>query len=63
MKHTDNLSQTLQDPNISAAEGEETIKLCIKTLQSLGTNDCWKVFQEKTCKEAIQQKVEEPACT
>lgn len=60
--HTDNLSRTLQKSEISAAEGRNIAGLVVKTLQSLiiRSDNSFKLFWEKTNKEANDLGVMEP---
>ena len=41
LKHTDNLSKTLQHKTISAAEGQECASLTLRTLQSVRSDDTY----------------------
>ena len=61
LRHTDNLSCTLQKAGISAAEGQTIAGLIVKTLQSLRTNSNFQLFWETTTREADQLKVNEPS--
>ena len=38
LKHSDNLSKTLQSPKLSASEGQRIATMIVKTLQSLRTD-------------------------
>ena len=38
LKHSDNLSKTLQSPKLSASEGQRITAMTVKTLQSLRTD-------------------------
>ena len=60
LRHTDNLSRTLQKSDISAAEGQNVAGLVVKTLQSLRSDNSFKLFWEKTNKEASDLGVTEP---
>ena len=60
LHHTDNLSRTLQKSDISAAEGQNVAGLVVKTLQSLRPDNSFKLFCEKTNKEASDLGVTEP---
>ena len=61
LRHTDNLSHTLQKADISAAEGQKIAGLTVKTLQSLRTDSNFQLFWEKITREADQQQVNEPS--
>ena len=39
LRHTDNLSKTLQSPGISAADGQVAAAMTVKTIQSLRTDE------------------------
>ena len=39
LRHTDNLSKTLQSPEISAADGQVVAAITVKTIQSLRTDE------------------------
>ena len=58
--HTDNLNRTLQKSEISAAEGQNVAGLVVKTLQSIRSDNSFKLFWEKTNKEANNLGVMEP---
>ena len=60
LRHTDNLSRTLQKVDISAAEGQNIAGLTVKALQSLRTDNNFPLFWEKTTREADRLKVNEP---
>ena len=60
MHHTDNFSGTLQKFDISVAEGQNVAVLVVKTLQSLRSDNSFKLFWEKTNKEADDLGVTEP---
>ena len=47
LKHSDNLSRTLQHDDISAAEGQEVAALTISTLQSIRSDSMFDLFWEK----------------
>ena len=52
LRHTDNLSRALQKGDISAAEGQDTTMMTVKTLQSLRTDDKFHLFWQKCVLEA-----------
>ena len=60
LHHTDNLSRTLQKSDISAAEGQNVAGLVVKTLQSLRSDNSFKLFWEKNKREANRLGVMEP---
>ena len=47
LKHSDNLSRSLQRTDISAAEGQELAALTVSTLQSIRTDAMYELFWEK----------------
>ena len=55
MKHSDNLSKTLQSPKLSASEGQRIATMTVKTLQSLRTDSNFDLFWTKA--EAARQKL------
>ena len=60
LRHSDNLSRTLQKESISAAEGQEVTSLTVTTLRSLRTEDSWKMFWAKAKRIATDVNVAEP---
>ena len=47
LKHTDNLSWTLQAPSLTASEGQEIAELTCQTFLRINTNDTFDLFWEK----------------
>ena len=47
LRHTDNLSKTLQSPGISAADGQVVAGRTVKTIQSLRTDENFVLFWTK----------------
>ena len=47
LRHTDKLSQTLQNPNLSSVQGHEIAMLTVKTLQSMHTDRDFDLFWAK----------------
>ena len=47
LRHTDKLSQTLQQPKLSSVEGHEVAMLTVKTLQHLRTDENFVLFWQK----------------
>ena len=60
LRHTDNLSQTLQKKTISAAEGQQVGRMVIDTLCSLRTEESYNLFWEKAATVATSVDVGEP---
>ena len=55
LRHSDNLSKTLQSPHMSAAEGQKVAAMTVKTLKSLRTDESFQAFWE------LVQKTESPS--
>ena len=60
LRHSDNLSRTLQRVDISLAEGLEVTRLTVTTLRSLRSESMYKLFLEKVTKIAASLGVTEP---
>ena len=60
LRHSDNLSRTLQSHHMSAAEGQTVASMTIKTLQSLRSDESFKLFWTKTLKMVNDLGVNEP---
>ena len=56
LKHSDNLSKTLQSPKLSASEGQQIAAMTVKTLQSLRTDNNFDLFWTKA--ETVRQKLD-----
>ena len=48
LQHTDNLSKTLQNPNLTAAEGEKIAYLTRSTLLRMRSDDNFDLFWERS---------------
>ena len=48
LSHTDNLSKTLQHTTFSAAEGQQLVRMTTTTLQSIRSEEMFKLFWQKT---------------
>ena len=59
LRHSVNLSRTLQKESISAAEGQEVTSLTVTTLRSLRNEDSWKMFWAKVTRIATNLDVPE----
>ena len=59
LRHTDKLSQTLQQPTLSGDEGHEVAMLTVKTLQHLRTDDNFDLFWQKVEKMRYQFDIAE----
>lgn len=62
LRHSDNLSKTLQRKSVSAAEGQHVGRMVIDTLQSLRTEESYDLFWTKlsTMTDSADIDVEEP---
>ena len=60
LTHSDNLSATLQTPNICAADAQKTANLVIDTLQKLRTDERTQNFFDLVKKEAVRLGIDEP---
>ena len=60
LRHSDNLSQTLQKKTTSAAEGQQVARMVIETLQTLRIQESYDLFWEKVIKQADSIGIEEP---
>ena len=60
LRHSDNLSRTLQSPRLSAAEGQKIIKMTVQTLESLRKEDKFDLFWTKVVKKSSDLGVQDP---
>ena len=60
LRHTDNLSKTLQQKSLSAAEGQRLAKLTLYVLQSLRDEDHFKNFYAQVLLDQVPFKVDAP---
>ena len=61
MRHTDNLSKTMQRADMSAAEGQGVTSMTVTTLKSLRNNANFNLYWKKTTDAAANLNVSEPA--
>ena len=61
LRHTDNLSKTLQHKSLSAAEGQRVAKLTLDVLQSLLNEDHFKNFYARVLLDQVHFQVDAPA--
>ena len=61
LRHSDNLSCTLQKVDISAAQGQEVTSMTVQTLKSLRSDNNYKLFWRKVSHLAEKLEVSEPA--
>ena len=60
LRHTDKLSQSLQDPDMTTVEGHENAMLTVRTLESLRTEDNFDLFWEAADMKRQRLNVDEP---
>ena len=60
LRHSDNLSRTLQKKDLSAAEGQRVAGLVKATLQSMRSTDQFDLFWKVLTKKAAQLNIDEP---
>ncbi len=60
LRHTDNLSRTLQHKTLSAAEGQEIARMTVQTLKSIRSGELFDLFWSKVSTTAEILDVEEP---
>ena len=60
LRHTDKLSQTLQQPNMSSVEGHAVAMLTVSTLKGLRTESNFDLFWQKILKLKGEADVSEP---
>ena len=60
LRHTDKLSKTLQNPELSSVEGHEIALLTMATLQDVRSDRDFNLFWEKVELRRVQWDVEEP---
>eukprot|EP00731_Ephydatia_muelleri_P021231 Em0013g958a len=61
LRHSDNLSKTLQSRHMSAAEGQKVAAMTVKKLKSLRTDESFQAFWELVQKTANELEVECPS--
>ena len=60
LRHSDNLSRTLQASHVSAAEGQMIAAMTVKTLQSMRNEEDFKKFWSRTTARANELNVSDP---
>lgn len=60
LRHSDNLNRTLQHRNLSAAEGQNVAAMAVTTLESLRTEDNFKLFFDRVTSSAAELDIDEP---
>ena len=61
LRHSDNLSRTLQSKTTSAAIGQSTASMSIKTLESLRPEDKFELFWSMVCVSAANFEIGDPS--
>ena len=61
LRHTDNLSKSLQKKSLSAAEGQRLARLTLEVLKSLRTEDNFKKFSARVIRDQTTFEVNNPA--
>ena len=61
LRHTDNLSRTLQRADMSAAEGQEVTEMALSTLKSLRNDSSFDLFWQKVTTSAKELDLDDPA--
>ena len=54
LRHTDNLSKTLQQKTLSAAEGQHLASLCTDVLRSLRTDEAFAALYARACQDELE---------
>ena len=60
LRHSDNLSKTLQQKTLSAAEGQQIARLTVEVLQSLQNSERFSAFYSRVVQEQIRFGVSDP---
>ena len=60
LRHSDNLSRTLQRSHVSAAEGQQIAAMSVKTLQLLRSDENFECFWSQTVSGAHERDVSDP---
>ena len=61
LKHTDNLSKMLQNPSLTASEGQQVAKLTCRTLEQIQTTESFDLFWQNLMLLQTEKGVNEPA--
>lgn len=61
LKHTDNLSKTLQNPSLSASDSQEIAELTCKTLASIRNDEAFDLFWANVLLQQDQMGINDPA--
>ena len=60
LQHSDNLSRTLQATHMSAAQGQKVAEMTMKTLQSVRSEENFRLFWTKVVKMGHDLGVDDP---
>lgn len=60
LSHTDNLSKTVQQMKLNAAEGQHLVRMTTTTLKSIRTEEKYRLFWQKTTMQANKLDIAEP---
>ncbi len=60
LRHSDNLSKTLQSPKVSAAEGQSIAKMTLVTLKSIRSESNFELFRDKVLKMISEKDINDP---
>ena len=60
LRHSDNLSRTLQHKSLSAAEGQHVAAMVVKTIESMRSEEAYKLFWDKVLLSIESLDVEQP---
>ena len=60
LKHSDNLSSTLQHKSLSATEGQYIAQMTIETLKSVHSDDSFDLFWQKVSTKASELDIGDP---
>ena len=61
LKHTNNLSKTLQNPSLSASDSQEIAELTCKTLASIRNDEAFDLFWDNVLLQQDKMGIDEPA--
>jgi hypothetical protein len=60
LRHSDNLSRTLQATSMSAAEGQKIARMTLSTMQSIRSDEMFALFWSSVKKRASDLNINEP---
>ena len=62
LKHTNNLSKTLQSPELTSADGQKLAYLTCQTLEKIRNDECFDLFWDKVILLQKEFEVNDPSC-